>query len=86
MATLFDGLKLKLFEVINDKHIDKHGHEISFEKTGSLEYTSLYIINCDKKYLIDLSSAIVTVKEIAIPDKEIVYNKTYNLNSEIIPI
>ena len=32
MATLFDGLKLKLLEILNDTHTDKHGHEISFEK------------------------------------------------------
>jgi len=86
MATLFDGLKLKLLEILNDTHTDKHGHEISFEKTGSLEYASVYIINCNRKYLIDLSSAIVTVKEIIVPEKEIVYNNTHNLDSETIAI
>ncbi len=86
MATLFDGLKIKLFEILSYTHTDNHGHEISFEKTGSLEYTSVYIINCNRKYLIDLSSAIVTVKEIIVPDKEIIYNNTSNLNSETIAI
>ena len=76
MATLFDGTSLRLFEVLNDIHTDIHGHEILFEKTGPLEYTSVYIINCNRKYIIDLSSAIVTVKEIEIPDKEIVYNNS----------
>jgi hypothetical protein len=84
MATLFDGLKLKLFEILNDTHKDNHGHEITFEKTGSLEYTSVHIINCNRKYFIDLSSAVVTVKETVVPDKEIVYNNTTDLNSEAI--
>ena len=86
MATLFDGMKLKLFEILNDTHTDNHGHEISFEKTGPLEYTSVYIINCNRKYLIDLSSASITVKEIIVPDKDIIYNNMANPNSETIAI
>jgi hypothetical protein len=74
MATLFDGLNVQLFDILNDTHADIHGHEIIFEKTGPLEYTSVYILNCNRKYIIDLSSATVTVKEIPVPDKEIVYN------------
>ena len=74
MATLYDGVNLKLSEVLNEIHTDIHGHEILFEKTGHLEYASVYIINCNRKYIIDLASAIVSIKEIDIPDKEIVYN------------
>jgi hypothetical protein len=83
MGTLFDGVNLKLFEILNDIHTDTHGHEIIFEKTGPLEYTSVYIINCNRKYIIDLSSATVTVRQIDIPDKEVVYNNTPS-NSETI--
>lgn len=83
MATLFDGMNLKLFEILNDIHTDIHGHEIIFEKTGPLEYTSVYIINCNRKYTIDLSSVTVTVKETYIPDKEIIYSNTPS-NSETI--
>ena len=83
MATLFDGLNIKLFNILSNTHADIHGHEIIFEKTGPLEYTSAYILNCNRKYIIDLSSATVTVKEISIPDKEIVYNNIPS-NSETI--
>jgi len=86
MATLFDGLKLKLFEILNDTHKDNHGHEITFEKTGPLEYTSVYTINCNRKYIIDLFSASVTVKEVIVPDEDIIYNNAPNLNSETIAI
>jgi hypothetical protein len=84
MATLFDGTSLRLFEVLNDIHTDIHGHEILFEKTGPLEYTSVYIINCNRKHIIDLSSAIVTVKEIEVPDKEIVYNNSPSSSETIV--
>jgi hypothetical protein len=78
MTTLIDGLNLRLNEILNGLHTDIHGHEIIFEKTGNLEYSSVFIINCDRKYVIDISSVIVTIKEITIPDKEVLYNDISN--------
>jgi hypothetical protein len=78
MTTLIDGLNLRLNEILNGSHTDIHGHEIIFEKTGNLEYSSVFIINCDRKYVIDISSVIVTIKEITIPDKEVLYNDISN--------
>lgn len=90
MTTLIDGLNLRLKEILNGNHTDIHGHEIIFEKTGNLEYTSVYTINCNRKYVIDISSVIVTIKEIAVPDKEVLYTfsdvdtKDWNKN-QILP-
>jgi hypothetical protein len=81
MTTLIDGLNLRLNEILNGTHTDIHGHEIIFEKTGNLEYSSVFIINCDRKYVIDISSVIVTIKEIAIPDKDVLYNDVSNDNT-----
>jgi hypothetical protein len=61
---------------------DIHGHEITFEKTGNLEYSSVYIINCNRKYVIDISSVIVTIREIVIPDKDILYIDGSNVNTK----
>ena len=73
MTTLVDGLNLKLYEILNGNNYDVHGHEITFEKTGGLEYSSVYCINCNRKYVIDLSSVFVTVKEVIVPDDEVIY-------------
>ena len=78
MTTLIDGLNLKLYEILNGNNSDVHGHEIIFEKTGDLEYSSVYFINCNRKYVIDLSSVIVTVKEIVVPDHEVIYRDIPN--------
>jgi hypothetical protein len=80
MKILIDGLKLELNEILNGTYFDIHGHEIIFEKTGDLEYASVYYINCNRKYIIDLSSVIVTVKEIIIPDHDVIYRETSNNN------
>ena len=82
MATLIDGLNLKLDDILNGKHTDIHGHEIIFEKTGHLEYSSVYDINCNRKYTINLSSVIVTIKETIVSDRDIIYNDTPNLNGK----
>ena len=74
MTTLIDGLNLRLRDILNGDNHDVHGHEITFEKTGALEYSSVYFINCNRKYVIDLSSVIVTVKEIVVPDDEVIYS------------
>lgn len=74
MTTLINGLNLKLHEILNGKNYDIHGHEIIFEKTGGLEYSSVYFINCNRKYVIDLSSVFVTVKEVIIPDDDVIYS------------
>jgi hypothetical protein len=82
MTTLIDGLNLRLDKILNDIHTDIHGHEITFEKTGNLEYSSVYIINCNRKYVIDISSVIVTIREIVIPDKDILYIDGSNVNTK----
>lgn len=83
MRKMIDGLRLKASEILNETFIDIHGHEIRFEKTGKFEYTSVYKINCNRKYVIDLTPLTVTVKEIAIPRDEVVYSDTYHSNLEI---
>jgi hypothetical protein len=82
MATLIDGLNLKLDDILNGKHTDIHGHEIIFEKTGHLEFSSVYDINCNRKFTINLSSVIVTVKETIISDRDTVYNDIPNINGK----
>ena len=57
MKKMIDGLSLKISEILNESYVDIHGHEITFEKTGKFEYTSVYNINCNRKYIIDLSPA-----------------------------
>jgi hypothetical protein len=74
MTTLIDGLNLKLHDILNGNNYDIHGHEITFEKTGALEYSSVYFINCNRKYVIDLSSVFVTVKEVIVPDDDVIYS------------
>jgi hypothetical protein len=83
MTTLFDGLNLKLCEILNGNNFDVHGHEITFEKTGDLEYSSVYFINCNRKYVINLSSVVVTVKEIIVPDDDAVYSDIPNVDIKI---
>ena len=78
MTTLIDGLNLKLYDILSGNNFDVHGHEIIFEKTGDLEYSSVYSINCNRKYIIDLSSVIVTVKEIVVPDDDVIYSDIPN--------
>ena len=78
MTTLIDGLNLKLHEILNGDNFDVHGHEIVFEKTGDLEYSSVYFINCNRKYVIDLSSVVVTVKEVIVPDDDVIYRDIPN--------
>ncbi|MDQ6723475.1 MAG: hypothetical protein M3Z01_04330 [Thermoproteota archaeon] len=73
MTTLIDGVNLRLCEILNGSNIDIHGHEIIFEKTGDLEYSSVYVINCNRKYVIDLSTVIVYVREIIVPDDDVIY-------------
>ena len=83
MATLIDGLNLKLCEILNGNNFDVHGHEITFEKTGDLEYSSVYFINCNRRYVINLSSVVVTVKEIIVPDDDVVYSDIPNVQIKI---
>jgi hypothetical protein len=83
MTTLIDGLNLKLCEILNGNNFDVHGHEITFEKTGDLEYSSVYFINCNRKYVINLSSVVVTVKEIIVPDDDAVYSDIPNVDIKI---
>lgn len=83
MTTLIDGLNLKLCEILNGNNFDVHGHEITFEKTGDLEYSSVYFINCNRKYVINLSSVVVTVKEIIVPDDDVVYSDIPNVDTKI---
>ena len=90
MTTLVGGLNLELHEILNGKNYDIHGHEITFEKTGALKYSSVYFINCNRKYVIDLSSVFVTVKEVIVPDDDVIYSdvqdtetKTENLTPNI---
>ena len=82
MATLIDGLNLKLDDLLNGKHIDLHGHEIIFEKTGHLEFSSVYDINCNRKYTINLSSVIVTIKETIVSDRDTIYKDVSNINGK----
>lgn len=77
MRKMIDGLRLKASEILNETFIDIHGHKIRFEKTGKFEYSSVYNINCNRKYVIDLTPLTVTVKEIEIPRDEVVYSDTY---------
>ena len=72
-----NGLKLKISEILNESYVDIHGHEITFEKTGKFEYTSVYNINCNRKYVIDLSPATVSVKEFTIPREDVIYSDNY---------
>jgi hypothetical protein len=74
MTTLIDGLNLKLHDILNGNNYDIHGHEITFEKTGALEYSSAYFINCNRKYVLDLSSVFITVKEVIVPDDDVIYS------------
>ena len=72
-----NGLKLKISEILNESYVDIHGHEITFEKTGKFEYSSVYNINCNRKYIIDLSPAAVSVREHIIPGEDVVYSNNY---------
>ncbi len=74
MTTWIDGLNLKLHEILNGNNYDIHGHEITFEKTGGLEYSSVYFIKCNRKYVIDRFSVFVTVKEVIVPDDDVIYS------------
>ena len=80
MRRIIDGLRVKTSEILNETFIDIHGHEIRFEKTGKFEYSSVYNINCNRKYVIDLAPLTVTVKEIEIPKDEVVYSDSYHSN------
>ena len=84
MARLIYGISLKLNDILKGKHIDIHGHEIIFEKTGHLEYSSVYNINCNRKFTINLSNVIVTVNEIIVPDKYVVYKDEPHFDNEIV--
>ena len=75
-----DGLNLKISEILNESYVDIHGHKITFEKTGKFQYTSVYNINCNRKYIIDLSPAIVSVKERIIPREDVEYSDNYYSN------
>ncbi|WP_144733051.1 hypothetical protein [Candidatus Nitrosocosmicus arcticus] len=77
MKKMTDGLKLKISEILNESYMDIHGHEITFEKTGKFQYTSVYNINCNRKYIINLSPATVSVKEVIIPREDVVYSHNY---------
>ena len=77
MKKMTDRLNLKVSEILNESYIDIHGHEITFEKTGKFEYSSAYNINCNRKYIIDLSPVTVSVKEIIIPKEDVVYSDNY---------
>jgi len=83
MRKMIDGLSLKISEILNETFIDIHGHEVRFEKTGKFEYSSVYNINCNRKYIIDLTSLSVTVKEKEIPRDQVVYSDTYRSNVEV---
>lgn len=72
-----DGLNLRISEMLNESYMDIHGHEITFEKTGKFEYRSVYNINCNRKYIIDLSPVTVSVKEVIIPREDVVYSDNY---------
>ncbi len=83
MRKMIDGLSLRISEILNETFIDIHGHEIRFEKTGKFEYSSVYNINCNRKYIIDLTSLIVTVNEKEIPRDQVIYSDTYHSKIEV---
>ena len=80
---MIDGLHLKVSDILNETFIDIHGHEIRFEKTGKFEYSSVYNINCNRKYVIDLTPLSVIVNEIEIPRDQVVYSDTHRSNLEL---
>lgn len=83
MKKVFNGLSLKVSDILTETFIDIHGHEIRFEKTGKFQYSSVYNINCNRKYVIDLSPMSVDVKETKIPTDQVVCNENYHhLNIE----
>jgi len=83
MKKIFDGSSLRVSDIIAETFIDIHGHEIQFEKTGKFQYSSVYNINCNRKYVIDLSPLEVNVKEIKIPSDQVIYNdNNYYLDIE----
>ena len=82
MKKMTDGLNLKISEILNESYMDIHGHEIAFEKTGKFEYTSVYNINCNRKYIIDLSPVTVSVKEVIIPREDVVYSDNYYFSKD----
>lgn len=82
MKKIFNGSTLKVYDILIQTFIDIHGHEIQFEKTGKFQYSSVYNINCNRKYIIDLSPLKVNVKETKIPSDQVVYNDNYHLNTE----
>lgn len=83
MKKIFNCSSVKVSDILTETFIDIHGHEIQFEKTGKFQYSSVYNINCNRKYEIDLSSLKVNVKEIKIPSDQVVYNdNNYYLNTE----
>ena len=83
MRKMIDGLRLKVSDILNETFIDIHGHEIRFEKTGKFEYSSIYNINCNRIYVIDLSPLSVIVKEIEIPKDQVVYSDTHRPKIEL---
>ena len=80
MKKMTDGLNIKISEILNESYVDIHGHEITFEKTGKFQYTSVYTINCNRRYIVDLSPAVVSVKERIIPREDVVYSDNYYSN------
>ena len=75
MKKMTDGLNLKISEILNESYVDIHGHEITFEKTGKFEYTSVYNINCNRKYIIDLSPVYsISEGSWTIPSEDVVYS------------
>lgn len=82
MKKIFNGSSLRVSDILTETFIDIHGHEIQFEKTGKFQYSSVYNINCNRKYIIDLSPLKVNVKETKIPSDQVVYNDNYYLNTE----
>jgi len=52
MKKITDGINLKISEILNESYLDIHGHEITFEKTGKFQYTSVYNINCNRNILL----------------------------------
>ena len=83
MRKMIDGLRLKVSDILNETFIDIHGHEIRFEKTGKFEYSSIYNINCNRKYVIDLSPLSTIVKEIEIPRDQVVYSDNHRSKLEL---
>ncbi|MDR4489806.1 MAG: hypothetical protein R2685_02740 [Candidatus Nitrosocosmicus sp.] len=82
MKKIFNGSSLKVSDILTEIFIDIHGHEIQFEKTGKFQYSSVYHINCNCKYEIDLSPLKVNAKEIKIPSDQVVYNDNYYPNNK----